>query len=395
MKAKDSVKNYDSKIREYVNYSYRQAKNACKNFPSRSAGSDSEKELQKHLVKELESCADSVKTEEFGFSKTNAFSENIFTLVFLAVAIILTVMDCIGIFGENNIPVIIAAASVLLGVANIFTGFLNKLIAKKAESSNVFAVRKADGEAKKRVLLLAHSDSAPKRKFKALPFTIVTIAGFLFTIIVAFLNASKGVFVNLGTAKYATLALLIFVPFAIIPLIADSKDFSAGASKNLSGSFASVAVLKYFKDNNIQLPSTEICALITGAHEYDSAGIKNYMKNHSSDFSDIPTVGICLDSIACEEENLGIIKFKNSEKAIDFILSGASDAETEIGNSALQGKYFSDASVLSDNSIDAVTITSLGENHEKAEDTPEDMKVKTIETALKTVVSAVFLYDEK
>ena len=54
MKARDSVKNYDSKIREYVNYSYRQSKNACKNYTSRPAGSENEKELQKHLVSELE-----------------------------------------------------------------------------------------------------------------------------------------------------------------------------------------------------------------------------------------------------------------------------------------------------------------------------------------------------
>ncbi len=395
MKARDSVKNYDSKIREYVNYSYRQSKNACKNYGPRPAGSDSEKDLQKHLVNELETCADSVETETFSFAKTTSFSENIFTLVFFILAAALVILECFGIFPDETIPAIGSAVSVILGVANLFTGFTSKVFAKKSESANIFAVRKADEEAKKRLILLANSDSLPKHKFATLPFMIVTTIGFVLTIVMMFLSASFDLFSKIPNLRFASLALIIFIPFALIPIFADSKDFSEGASKNLSGSFASIAVLKYLKDNGIRMPSLEICVLITSAHEYDSAGAKAFASIHSNDFSDISTTCICLDSIAGEEKNLGIIKAKGSEKSLSFIEEGAKDAGTEIGSSALQGKYSADASCISAMGIDTCTLTSLPEAYAKSPDTFEDMKVKTIETALKTVVSGVFLYEEK
>lgn len=395
MKARDSVKNYDSKIREYVNYSYRQSKNACKNYGSRPAGGEKEKELQNHLVSELESCADSVKKESFSFSRTNALSENLFTAIFLALAVIFVILECFGVFPEDTIPAILAAVFVIAGVANIFTGFTRKLISGKGESENIFAVRNADKEAKKRLILVANSDSAKKQKFAALPFMFVTVAGFILTIAVMFISASFDLFTSIPSLKYASLALIVFVPVALIPVFADSKDFSDGASKNLSGAFASIAVLKYLKDNGIEMPSLEICVLITSAREYESSGAKAFAKAHSDDFKDIPTICVNLDSIACEEKNLGIITGKNSEKSSDFIGLGAEDTDTEITVSALQGKYLPDSSSLASSGLDACALTSLPVNHSKTADTFEDMKVKTIETALKTIVSAVFLYEEQ
>ena len=396
MKAADSVKNYDSKIREYVNYSYRQSKNACKNYASRPAGSENEKELQKHLVSELETCADEVKKEGFSFAKTSSFSENIFTLVFLVLAAALVILECFGIFPNGTIPAIGSAAFVILGVANLFTGFTSKVFAKKTESENIFAVRKADKEATKRLVLIANSDSVLKRKFASLPFMIITIVGFVATIAMMFLSAAFDIFSSVPNLKFASLALIIFIPFALIPIFADSKDYSDGASKNLSGSFASIAVLKYLKDNGIEMPSLEICVLITSAHGYDLSGAKAFVKAHSEDFKDIPTIFVNLDSIACDEANLGTIKAKNgvceSEKFID-----EAKAENDFGFDVapLQGKYITDSSVFSAKGFDAIALTSLPADYAKMPDTFEDMKIKTIETALKTIVSGVFLYEEK
>ena len=394
MKAKDSVKNYDSKIREYTNYSYRQSKNACKNYGTRPAGGKNEKELQKHLVKELEGCATTVKTEEFSFSKTNSFSENIFTLVFIALAVLLAILDCFGIFGGHSLPATGVAVCVLLGYANIFTGFTSKLLAKKFTSENIFATREADEKAEKRLILLANSDSADKRKFNTTIFAIISAAGFVVALLAVFLNASTDLFANNAALKYVSLALVVFVPVAAIPLFADSNENSDGASKNLSGSFASIAVLKYLKDNNIEMPSAEICILITSAHEADCAGAKAFIKAHAEEFSDIPTICVGIDSIAFDEKNLSVIKGKNNEKSLDFLKKGAEDASVEICDSSLQGKYLPDITAFSAAGIDCCTITSLAENYEKAPDTHEDMKVKTIESALKTVVSGLFIYEE-
>ncbi|MBE6783484.1 MAG: Zn-dependent exopeptidase M28 [Ruminococcaceae bacterium] len=394
MKAKDSVKNYDSKIREYTNYSYRQSKNACKNYGTRPAGGENEKELQKHLVKELESCATTVKTEEFSFAKTSSLSENLFTLVFVALAVLLALLDCFGILGNSSLPATGVAVLVLLGYANIFTGFTSKLLAKKLTAENIYAVREADKEAKKRLILLANSDSAERRKFNTTPFAIISAVGFVVILVAVFLNASLDLFSKYAALKYASLALIVFVPVAAVPLFADKNEYSDGASKNLSGSFASIAVLKYLKDNNIEMPSAEICILITSAHEADCAGAKAFIKAHAEEFSDIPTICVGIDSIAFDEKGLSVIKGKNNEKSIAFLTEGAEDASVEISDCPLQGKYLPDAVAFANAGIDCCTITSLAENYEKEPDTHEDMKVKTIESALKTVVSGLFIYEE-
>ena len=395
MKAKDSVKNYDSKIREYTNYSYRQSKNACKNYGPRPAGSESEKDLRKHLVSELETCATEVKTESFKFAKATSFSENIFTLIFFTLAALLVILECFGVFPDDTFPAVSVAGLVIFGVANIFTGYTSKIFAVKSESENIFAVRKADGEAKKRLILLANTDSMTKQKFNTFPFVIVSTVGFVLAIVLMFLNTAFELFTKYPNLKFVSLALIVFITFAAISLFADSKESSDGASKNLSGAFASIAVLKYLKDNNIEMASTEICVLITSAHECDSLGAKAFMSAHSSDFSDIPTICIGIDSIAFDEKNLGVIKSKNTDASFTFIKEGASDAGIEIENSLLQGKYLPDSLMLSASGIDSCTITSLPGNYVKEPDTHEDMKVKTIESALKTVVSGLFIYDEK
>lgn len=395
MKARDSVKNYDSKIREYTNYSYRQSKNACRNFGPRPAGSEKEKELQEHLTNELRTCTNAVTAENFSFSKSTSVSENIATLVLLVLAVAVAVIGCLGIIDNNTITAVATAVFVFLGVINIFTGCLNKMFAKKYSSSNIHAVRKADEKAEKRLLLVANSDSPEKRKFNTSVFAVISAIGFVLTLVFVFLNSYMNFFQQTPSLKYVSFALVIFIPFAVIPLFADSNEFSEGASKNLSGAFASIAVLKYLQDNEIKMPSLEICVLITSAHECDCAGAKAFAKKHTSYYSDIPTTCICIDSIAYDEKNLGIITTKNSDKSAEFIRNGADDAGIEIAKSPLQGKYTPDSTIISTMGIDACAITSLPADYAKAPDTHEDMKVKTIESALKTIVSGAFLYEEK
>ena len=143
------------------------------------------------------------------------------------------------------------------------------------------------------------------------------------------------------------------------------------------------------------MPSLEICILITSAKEYASAGAKAFTNSHSSEFNDIPTICVNLDSVACEENDLGIISTKTSDKSVALIKDGSADTEKESAISVLQGKYKTDAAVITSMGIDSCTLTSLGSDYMKKPDTFEDMKVKTIETALKTVVSGTFLYEEQ
>ncbi len=396
MKAKDSVKNYDSKIREYTNYSYRQSKNACKNFGPREAGSESEKKIAEHFANELAICSNEVKTEEFTFRKTSSVSDNLFNLIFLFAAIVLTALDSLSVSGDSSVLLIIAAVFVMLGTVNIFSGTINKalsaLISPKTTSSNIYAVRNADKEAKKRLVLVSNMDSMPLKKFKTSVFTIISAVGFVLPLAVLFSNATNGIFTASNTLKYIPLVLLIFIPFAVIPLFANKKAYSEGANKNLSGAFSSIAVLKYLKDNSIEMENTEICVLICGANEYLLAGADAFYKKHSADFADIETVFVNLDSTAGYEKDLGIAYSLGGDSQ-EFIKDGALDAGIELNDSPIKGKYL--PAIAKFKGFDACTLSSLGADYEKIPDTHEDMKVKTIESALKTVVSGLFIYDEK
>lgn len=394
MKANESVKNYDSKIREYTNYSYRQSKNTCKNFSSRGAGSENEKEVLKHFKNELEVCADSVDVQDFSFKKTTSFTDGLFNLIFIVIATVLTSLSAMDI--GSSVVSVIAVIAALLGAVNILSNAVNikfsSLFAKTESSQNVYAVRKADKEAKKRVVFVANSDSLPLKKFKTSVFAVISVVGFVLSIVVLCLNETLHLFESSDSMKYIPLALLIFIPLAIVPLFADSNNYSQGASKNLSGAFSSIAVLKYLKDNSIEMSNTEICVLILGANEYSHSGAAEFYKTHSSDFSDIKTVFINIDSTAFDEENLGFIPSKG-EESVKFIENGAKDAGIEISVSEIAGKYI--PAVNEFKNSDVCTITSLPKNYENAPDTHEDMKVKTIESALKTVVSGLFIYDEE
>ncbi len=394
MKANESVNNYDSKIREYVNYSYRQTKNACKETTERGAGGENEKKMQDYFVNELESCTDEVSRNEFRFSKVSAFSENICNIIVFIIAIGMAIVTSLGIVHNNTFAIIVSVVAILAGIGNIFSGITSKIFAKKASSSNIFAVKKSTGRAEKRLIILSNSDSMPIPKFKTSALVIITGIGFMLTIIVLFLSAYNDFFNTDSWQKYLPLGLLVFLPFGIATLFGDSKEYSQGASKNLSGVFTSIAVMKYMKDLGISFKNTEICILICGAHEYNCSGAKHFVKNQFPELSELPTVVINTDSLAFEEENLGYITSKSSEEAVNLIKNGASDAGFEIKESKLNKKYITDASAFSKTFYSCCTLTSLPLNYTKVPDTFEDMKIKTIETALKTIMSSVFIYDE-
>ena len=75
----------------------------------------------------------------------------------------------------------------------------------------------------------------------------------------------------------------------------DPKRPVDGANDNLTGVFASMAVLQFLSFNNIELEHTEVVAVSMGGEEAGLRGSKAFVKAH--DFSDVETVCIAVDTL--------------------------------------------------------------------------------------------------
>ncbi|MBQ7654760.1 MAG: M28 family peptidase [Clostridia bacterium] len=385
MKAYESVENYDSRIREYANYSYRQSRNVCKNIGKREAGSKEENDLQQYVKNELESCADVVETEKFKFQKDTKILQNKVGAIFFICSAALTIVSVLLNISALSLAGIIAAAA---GIVLSFTG---KIYApKKLESSNVYALKKPSGDIKNRIVFVSNPDCVRTAKLdsSALKFFSV-LSGMISAVLGVIMVLSPG-FAE-GKIRFFAIPVAVFVIFDVIILFSSYTGVLDGANKNLSGIFTSIAVLKYLKDMKIDMTCTEIVVVVAGAHEAGLSGAKHFVINHSEQFKDNAKV-ICLDCLR-EDKNLRIEAGKPESGLAKELKASAKEAGYEI---ITAGESFaSDAAVFEKNGFAACTLTASGENFAKEEDTYEDMKIRTIEAALKTVMEEVFAVDAK
>jgi Zn-dependent M28 family amino/carboxypeptidase len=70
-----------------------------------------------------------------------------------------------------------------------------------------------------------------------------------------------------------------------------------GANDNLTGCYMGIAVLKYLKDEGIELENTEIGVVLTGSEEIGLRGSKAWAEAHKGEFQDVPTFFYAFDTI--------------------------------------------------------------------------------------------------
>ena len=386
MKANQSVENYDSRIREYANYSFRQSRNICKTIGKREAGSENEIKLQQHVENELKTCADEVKVDEFNFQKDyKIFQNKVGAIFFICAAALLLAMLLLGI----EILGLISAAVAVVGIVLSFAG---KIYApKKLSSKNVYAVKKPTGETKNRLILVSNADCIRTTKLDGVFLKIMSIISAVLSIAISVLiyvqKQNEISITDTQIYKYLAIPVVVFMIFNIIILFSSYTGVLDGANKNLSGIFTSIAVLKYLKDMSISMQSTEIMVLVTGAHEADLSGVKNFVKKHLEELKNVETRVVCLDCLR-DEKNLRIETKNIRGKVAEEIKNCAKENGAEI--EIQQNTFLSDGVVFENHGFDGCTLTASEKDVMTQEDTYEDMKIKTIETALKSVMEEVF-----
>ena len=274
----------------------------CKTFKKRSPGSKVELEAQNHFSREVGQWADSVTMEAFSLHP-HAF------LGFFSIPVVLaTAGSIVFFFNRFNPSMLLSVVSfALLFLAMVITfaefifyrEFIDFLF-PKATSYNLYAVRKAEGEVKKRLIFGGHADAPWEFTYfrrgglpVVIPGFVGAIGGGIVSTIIILIYIISGTPAIEGFWSVFSFVLLALIPFFLIfAFFVNWKVVCDGANDNLSACYASMAIMKELAENDIRFENTEVCCLITGSEEAGLRGAKAFCKKHGDKLKQADTIFI-------------------------------------------------------------------------------------------------------
>lgn len=415
MKANESIPNFDIKVRENTNYAIKSIKNVCKNFGPRAVGSEAEKNAQEYMKADLEKFCDEVKREEYKCSD-KAFM----AWVPLGAALLLlsTVMFTLGI---SVAGLVLSALALFFVVAEfIFYKPVLDPFFPKVTSGNVYGVRKASGETKKRIILSGHTDSAFEWTYTYKGGRPV-VATIIVTAVIAILLGIGGNIYGLihggamsgiiwGESGNLALRILAVVMYITVPILIMAFRFCnyklpvMGANDDLSGCFVSCAAMKFLADNDIRFENTEVAVLCAGGEEAGLRGSKAFAKANKDMLNDgVETVFVSFDTIRelefakiYEKDMTGMVK---NDKRVVALMKNAADnigLDVKVGPIELGS---TDAAAMSQAGVPAASFVAMDPAparyyHTRLDDVSV-LSAQAVDTGVKFALETVFLYDEK
>ncbi len=401
MRAEESVQNYASSVRMYTNYTVRAIKKICKEIGPRLAGSDAEYEAHKYIAEEMKTCCDEVEIEEFKLAP-----EAFMSWVRIDAALVIIGVLC-SFFGLPAVAIALTAVALVLLFCEflMYWEFYDFLFPKKI-SHNTAGVRKASGEAKQRIIFSGHVDSSHEWTYTRLGGKILLFAvGGYGVVSMLYLLVSS----IIALAKPETYEIIKWTQLACIPggilvmFFVNFKLTVEGANDNLTGTMASVAIMKYLEDNNIRFENTEVVALAAGSEESGLRGSRAYTKRHLDELKAIPTAFIGLETFR-DYESMAIYArdmtgtVKMDPQVCALVKKGGELAGVDLPYSSV---YLgaSDGAAVQKLGIPAVTLASMDPGppryYHTRGDTADNMNMKTIEKCLDIALQTLFIYDEQ
>ena len=321
------------------------------------------------------------------------------------------------LFSFLKLPVVSCVLAVIALVC-LFTEFLMYWefldpLFPKATSCNVVGTRKPTGEVKQRIIFSGHIDSAYEWTFthlggKNMLFgaSAYAIVGMIFVLVTSIITMAKYGAVGgdvSGAVSVLRYIQLAFVPgFILVLFFTNFKRTVMGANDNLTGSVASVAVLKYLEDNNITFENTEVVALTTGCEEAGLRGAKAFATKHNDELKAIPTVYFGMDTLK-DFDDMAIYNrdmtgtVKNDPRVCALMKKGAELAGLDLPYASV---YLgaSDAARVSKLGVPAATLAAMNPGppryYHTRDDLPEIMEMKTVEKSLDVCLQSLFIFDE-
>ncbi len=382
--------------------------NICNTFGPRPCGSESEKNAQEQMMKELEPFCDSVKRETF---KANPKAFMSFVPHAGACLMGSTAINLATAFGKGSKKKALASAALMGGaLAGIVGEFLlyKKMydpLFKEETSGNVIAVRKAKGETKRRIIISGHSDSAPEwtYTYKFGSHGVLAVAGYAVAGL-GYTAATTAALLAGKNVKKMALGQLAFLPaYAGLFKFVDHNNYVDGANDDLTGCYISSAVMKYLSDNDIRFENTEVVAILTGGEECGLRGAKAYFEAHPEMKNDgVETVFVGLDNIRdgdymmiYEKDMTGMVK---NDKDVCALLKNAALKQGEdipVGAIPLGS---TDAAAASQAGIKAASLVAMdpapAQYYHTRLDKAEILIPEVIDKVLNIVLQAVYDFDE-
>lgn len=190
----------------------------------------------------------------------------------------------------------------------VYKKFVDKLFPKKT-GHNVTALKKPKGEIKRRIIFNGHPDAAwewPVNYALGGAFfeahSVICAIGAVYYLVLGIITTSRyGAISSImsdATLYKCALWGLIFLPFFIgFFFMWNERRIVDGANDNLSGCYMGIAILKYLKDEGIELENTELGVVLTGSEEAGLRGSKAWAEKHQGEFDDVPTFIYAYDTI--------------------------------------------------------------------------------------------------
>ena len=300
------LKGIIAKQKEAAAYMVKEITYICKNLGKRDPGSEGEKKACEYMAQVLkdECGCERADVESFKENPGSFFGWIFYTITLVLAAVVL-------FFFVPAASVILIAVGLLLAFLQfgLYKKTLDPLFKEKT-GHNVTAIKKCKGETKRRIIFNGHPDAAGEWPVNyALggvgfeSHAIICAVGAVYYIIISIIYMAKfGIGFSVADTSEpvvkAGLVGLIFVPFLIgLYFMVNYKRVVDGANDNLSGCYMGIAVLKYLKDEGIELENTELGVVLTGSEEAGLRGSKAWCEAHKGEFDDVDTFIFSYDTI--------------------------------------------------------------------------------------------------
>ncbi|MBO7318564.1 MAG: M20/M25/M40 family metallo-hydrolase [Clostridia bacterium] len=292
----------------------------CEKFEKRAPGSKGEHQACEYAAKQMkEYGCDRVYVDEFKENPDSFYGWIYFTITccFLALA---------SYFFIPALSIVFIALGLVLCVLQF--GLYKKTVDKvfKEETGhNVAGFKKPTGEVKRRIIFNGHPDATWEWPFKYM-FTylgfdihmMICFVGAFYTLGIAIAKLAGAFDSNPDLAKTLGLVALVFAPFWFgLYFMWNKKRVVDGANDNLTGCYMGLAILKFLKDEGIELENTEIGVVLTGSEEAGLRGAKAWCEAHAKEFDDVPTFVYSYDTITQSEQLMVNYRDLNSTVKVD------------------------------------------------------------------------------
>ena len=400
-----------------MKYILEQIRYVCNTYKQRTAGSDTERLCQLHFACELQKWSDSVTTEEFSLHPKAFLGWIIPVSIMNTAAVILFWMHW---FVDSNMFFYIGTGVMSLSICIfvfefiLYHKFIDGLFPKK-NSTNTFARLAPSEEIKQRIIFGGHADASyemtyflhrnSKNSFVVFIGSVVGMVYLLIINIVASISSFSGVHVELTGIWCALGAIaLLFIPFFIASMFfINWKIIVDGANDNLTACLVAMSVLRVLSDNGMRLRNTEVCCLITGAEEAGLRGAMAFAKRHKTEFEDVETIYIALETLHdinhLQIYNKGINGTQpNSKKVAELLREAGHNCGIDLKNAdtypgATDAEAFSREGMLACG-LGGVDHTPRTYYHTRY-DTADNLNEECIDLAMSICLETAHLYDER